>query len=82
MPKQNTTSSPVENLSFEAATAELETIVAQMESGNLTLEQSLQAYTRGAALIKHCQQSLSAAEQQIQILNNNQTLTPFEVDNE
>lgn len=82
MPKQNTTSSSVENLSFEAATAELETIVAQMESGNLTLEQSLQAYTRGAVLLKHCQQTLSTVEQHIQILNNNQTLTPFEVANE
>lgn len=82
MPTQNTTSSPAENISFEAATAELETIVAQMESGNLTLEQSLQAYTRGAALLKHCQQTLSAVEQQVQLLDSNQTLTPFEVDNE
>lgn len=82
MPTQNTSSSPVENLSFEAATAELEAIVAQMESGNLPLEQSLQAYTRGAALLKHCQQSLSTAEQQVQLLNNAQTLMPFEVDHE
>lgn len=82
MPTQKPTSLPLENLSFEAATAELGTIVAQMESGDLSLEQSLQAYTRGAALLKRCQQTLSAVEQQIQILNNNQTLTPFEVDNE
>lgn len=82
MSKQNTISSPAENLSFEAAVAELETLVAQMESGDLPLEQSLQAYTRGASLLKYCQQSLSAAEQQVQILNDAQALTPFEVSNE
>ncbi len=82
MSKQNTTLSPTENLSFEAAVAELESIVAQMEAGNLPLEQSLQTYTRGASLLKLCQQSLSSAEQQVQLLNEAQTLTLFEVDNE
>ena len=82
MSKQNTISSPVENLSFEAAIAELEAIVAQMEAGNLSLEQSLLAYTRGASLLKHCQQSLSSAEQQVQVLNEAQTLSPFEIDHE
>lgn len=54
--------------SFEAALAELESIVQNMESGKLSLEESLAAYQRGAALLKHCQAALSAAEQKIQVL--------------
>ena len=54
--------------SFEAALAELETIVRDMEAGSLTLEQSLAAYQRGTQLLKFCQGQLAAAEQKIQIL--------------
>jgi exodeoxyribonuclease VII small subunit len=63
---------------FEAAIAELETIVAQMESGNLPLDQSIQAYKRGAALLKDCQQSLADAEQQVRILTEANKLAAFE----
>jgi exodeoxyribonuclease VII small subunit len=55
-------------LSFEAALAELESIVQGMESGKLSLEESLAAYQRGASLLKHCQGALAAAEQKIQVL--------------
>ena len=54
--------------SFEAALAELESIVLGMESGKPSLEESLAAYQRGAALLKHCQGVLAAAEQKIQVL--------------
>lgn len=54
--------------SFEAALAELESIVQGMESGKLSLEESLDAYQRGAALLRHCQAALTAAEQKIQVL--------------
>lgn len=54
--------------SFEAALAELEAIVQGMESGRLSLEESLAAYERGAQLLRHCQQALAAAEQRIQVL--------------
>ncbi|MDR2238827.1 MAG: exodeoxyribonuclease VII small subunit [Zoogloeaceae bacterium] len=54
--------------SFETALAELESIVQGMESGRLSLEESLAAYQRGAALLKHCQNALAAAEQKIQVL--------------
>ena len=56
--------------SFEAALAELETIVRAMEAGQLPLEESLAAYERGAALLKHCQEALGAAEQKLKILEN------------
>lgn len=57
-------------LKFEAALAELEQIVQNMEGGRLPLEESLAAYRRGSALLKHCQQQLGDAEQQVQVLEN------------
>lgn len=58
--------------SFEAALAELESIVQGMETGKLSLEESLAAYQRGAALLKHCQGALTVAEQKIQVLEAGQ----------
>jgi exodeoxyribonuclease VII small subunit len=54
--------------SFESALSELESVVARMESGELTLEQSLSAYRRGAALLQYCQGKLNDAQQQVRIL--------------
>ena len=53
---------------FEAALAELESIVASMEAGQLPLEQSLAAYKRGAELLKYCQSALAEVQQQVRIL--------------
>ena len=58
--------------SFEAALAELESIVQGMETGKLSLEESLAAYQRGTVLLKHCQGALTAAEQKIQVLEAGQ----------
>ena len=69
-----TTSEP---LHYESAIAELESIVTQLESGQLQLEQSLAAYQRGAELLKLCQQSLADAEQQVSILTEANTLVPY-----
>ena len=63
---------------FEATIAELEAIVAQMESGNLPLDQSIKAYKRGAELLQSCQQSLTDAEQQVRILTDANKLATFE----
>ncbi|MHB1331396.1 MAG: exodeoxyribonuclease VII small subunit [Sulfuriferula sp.] len=62
--------------SFETAMAELERIVADMESGQLALQQSLAAYQRGAELLQFCQQALADAQQQVQVLENGM-LKPF-----
>ena len=43
-----------------------------METGKLSLEESLAAYQRGAALLRHCQGALAAAEQKIQVLEAGQ----------
>ena len=60
--------SVAKDLKFEAALAELEQIVQNMEGGRLPLEESIGTYRRGSELLKHCQQQLSDAEQKIQVL--------------
>jgi len=55
---------------FETALAELEQIVQKMESGSLTLEESISAYQRGSELLKHCQNQLGDAEDKIRLLEN------------
>ncbi len=61
---------------YESALAELEAIVAEMESGQLPLEASLTAYKRGAELLQYCRLQLADAEQQVKILENG-TLQTF-----
>ncbi|MDN7609394.1 exodeoxyribonuclease VII small subunit [Burkholderia multivorans] len=60
---------------YETALAELETLVARMEGGALSLEDSLAAYRRGAALVAFCQQQLEKVEQQVRVLDG-ATLKP------
>ena len=62
---------------FEAALAELEQVVADMESGKLTLEDALSAYRRGAELLQHCRASLDQAQQQVRVLEEGM-LKPFQ----
>lgn len=64
---------------FETALAELEGLVATLESGDLALESSLTAYKRGVELTRFCQQFLSQAEQQLAILEND-SLKPLTLD--
>ncbi|GJL87548.1 MAG: exodeoxyribonuclease 7 small subunit [Minwuia thermotolerans] len=55
-------------LSFEAALAELETIVQQLESGSVDLEKSIDMYARGSLLKAHCETKLKAAEARVEKL--------------
>ncbi|HFE48059.1 MAG TPA: exodeoxyribonuclease VII small subunit [Chromatiaceae bacterium] len=55
--------------SFEEAIAELETLVEQLESGELTLDESLQTFEKGIALTRVTQQALETAEQKVRILS-------------
>ncbi|WP_246792460.1 exodeoxyribonuclease VII small subunit [Burkholderia perseverans] len=55
--------------SYETALEELETLVARMEGGTLSLEDSLGAYRRGAVLVAFCQQQLDKVEQQVRVLD-------------
>ena len=61
---------------FESALAELEKIVAQMEAGKLSLEDSLAAYARGAVLLNFCREAIAPAEQQVEALENG-VMKPF-----
>ena len=69
-----------EDLKFEAALEELETLVAQMESGDLSLDESLKAFERGVALTRHCSTALKQAELKVQALNEEGELVDFDTE--
>ena len=56
----------VSGYSFEKAVAELESIVARLERGDVALDESIAIYERGEALKKHCEKLLTAAENRIE----------------
>ena len=55
------------SLRYEQAVKELEKLISDMESGKFSLEETLLAYQRGAALLKHCQAMLAQVEQQVRV---------------
>lgn len=55
---------------FEQALAELEDVVAALERGEMSLEESLAAFERGIGLTRVCQQALDVAEQRVRILTD------------
>ena len=57
--------SNVSKMSFEDAMGELETLVGQLESGNVPLAESIKLYERGDALKKHCEKKLAEAEEKV-----------------
>jgi exodeoxyribonuclease VII small subunit len=66
---------------FEKALAELETLVEQLESGELNLDQSLQHFKRGVELTRHCQGVLEQAQQVVEQLiepDDESSAAPFE----
>jgi len=68
---------PVTELTFEQALDELDALVRRMESGDLSLDESIAAYRRGAELARYCQGTLAAAEQEIKKLDG-ELLKPLE----
>ena len=59
---------PIDELSFEDALKELETIVGRLESGDATLQDSIDLYARGDALRKQCAARLDAAQARIEAI--------------
>jgi exodeoxyribonuclease VII small subunit len=57
---------------FEQSLAALEALVIRMEKGDLSLEESLKAFEDGIRLTRECQSRLAAAEQQVQVLMEEQ----------
>ncbi len=66
MPKKSKSST--DEFDFEKALSELEQLVARMEQGELSLEDSLKDFERGIELTRSCQQALQSAEQRVQTL--------------
>lgn len=54
------------SIPFEAALAELENLVGQLEKGELSLEETLQRFEQGVSLVKNCQATLQRAEQKVE----------------
>ena len=63
---------------FESAMRELEQLIAGMENGDLPLEASLQAYQRGAFLVKYCQTQLQKVQEQVKLVEADM-VRPFEL---
>ena len=57
---------PIEQMSFEAALRELESIVGRLEQGEVDLEDSIVLYERGQGLKAHCEQKLKSAESRLE----------------
>ncbi len=56
---------PVDEMSFEQAMAELEQVLSQLERGDVALDDSIKLYERGDALKKRCDQKLKEAEEKV-----------------
>ncbi|MBG6199149.1 exodeoxyribonuclease VII small subunit [Labrenzia sp. EL_13] len=56
----------ISKLSFEDALKQLETIVRELEQGNVALERSIEMYERGDSLRKHCDTLLKSAEAKVE----------------
>jgi len=61
---------PVEQLSYEVAFAELEELVAALESNQRPLEEAMALFERGQALAHHCARLLDQAELKVQVLSS------------
>ena len=76
------TAPAIDELSFEQALKELETIVKALESGASDLERSIADYTRGTELKDHCLKKLADAKMKVEKIaldaSGNPTLTPFD----
>ncbi|MGF1685949.1 exodeoxyribonuclease VII small subunit [Photobacterium japonica] len=74
-----------ENMAFEAALDELDSIVHELESGDIPLEEALKKFERGIALARNSQLKLTQAEQRVEILlqaDDHAPLTEFDSSNE
>jgi len=72
---------PTQKAGFEQALSDLENLVEQLESGDLSLDQSLKQFKRGVELTRHCQGILEQAQQIVEQLieaNDESSAVPFE----
>jgi len=67
---------PIDDMSFEAALAELEQVVTRLERGDVPLEDSITLYERGAKLKAHCEARLQAAQMRVEAIRLAEDGTP------
>ncbi|UTW56747.1 exodeoxyribonuclease VII small subunit [Kordiimonas sp. SCSIO 12610] len=70
----------IKDMTFEVAMAQLEEVVRKLENGSVSLEDSIEYYTRGEALKKHCEAKLSEAEARIEKITLAKDGTPTGVE--
>ncbi len=58
------------NIKFETALSELETVIAKLEDSNTPLDEALKLYEKGISLVRICNERLESAEQKIKILQS------------
>lgn len=80
MPEQSLGLDVPGELSFEGAFAELETVVQQLEEGDLSLEESISLYERGQMLARLCQERLDQAELRLDQIQSGGGSSESEVD--
>ena len=62
----------IAKMSFEAAMEEVENVVRQLESGEVALDKSIEMYSRGEMLKRHCETRLQTASEQVERIVTNQ----------
>jgi exodeoxyribonuclease VII small subunit len=72
-----------QSIDLEKAMSELEQVVEQLESGDLSLDKSLKQFEKGVKLSRDCQTALTDAEQKVQVLMNAglKDIAPEDLDN-
>ena len=72
---------PAQPPAFEAALAQLEALVARLESGDLPLDEALRTFEQGVRLTRECQGALTAAQQKVQrLLQRGDTVTVEDIE--
>lgn len=73
----------MKEISFEESLEKLETIVKELENGSIELDKAIDQYTEAMKLVKACSEKLNSATEKVnKILNENGTLTDFEIEKE
>jgi len=77
MPRKSATEAATP-ASYGEAVQQLEQLIAQLESGQLPLEQLLEQYQRGAELLRYCRERLQAVEGQVKVLDESGAIEPLD----
>jgi exodeoxyribonuclease VII small subunit len=74
------------NINLEKSIADLETLVDELESGDLPLEKAMKKFEEGIKLTRQCQKALKEAEQKVEVLvrsaGGEEALEPFDLEDE